>query len=214
LIEVVISDFGGVVTTPIDASFWAFARQFDIPLETVRAALDARTARDGAHPLHVLEVGAMTEAEFVRGLSEDLAVLGHNGIPTDGFAEAYFGHLRPNMSMIAELRNWKARGLRLAMLTNNVAEWEPHWRAMLPVDELFETVVDSAFVGVRKPDPRIYEITLERLGVEASACVLIDDLAENCAAATELGMHAVHFFNTATTIAAVEQLLRGIPPRA
>jgi putative hydrolase of the HAD superfamily len=80
---------------------------------------------------------------------------------------------------------------------------------MLPVDELFETVVDSGFVGVRKPDRRIYEIVLERLQVEPSACVFIDDLAENCAAATAIGMHAVHFFNTATTIAGVEQVLRG-----
>jgi putative hydrolase of the HAD superfamily len=208
LIEVVITDFGGVLTSPIAASFWAFAHAHDVPLETIRAALDARTARDGAHPLHVLEVGAMTEGDFLAGLADDLRALGHDGVPTDGFAAAYFGHLRPNMSMIAELRTWKARGLRLAMCTNNVAEWEPQWRAMLPVDELFETVVDSAFVGVRKPDRRIYEIVLERLDVEPSACVFIDDLPENCAAATEIGMHAVHFLNTATTIAGVEDALR------
>jgi putative hydrolase of the HAD superfamily len=209
VIEVVVTDFGGVLTTPIEASFWAFARQYDIPLETLRDALAARAAREGANPLHVLEVGGMTEVEFARGLADDLAALGHEGIPTDGFGAAYFGHLRPNMSMLAELRTWKARGLRLALCTNNVAEWEPHWRAMLPVDELFETVVDSGFVGVRKPDRRIYEIVLERLQVEPSACVFIDDLAENCAAATAIGMHAVHFFNTATTIAGVEQVLRG-----
>ena len=52
----------------------------------------------------------------------------------------------------------------MALLTNNVREWEPRWRAMLPVDEIFETVVDSAFVGCRKPDPEIYGITLERIG--------------------------------------------------
>ena len=59
----------------------------------------------------------------------------------------------------------------MAILTNNVREWEPLWRAMLPVDEIFELVVDSAFVGMRKPDPRIYELTLERLGLRAAtAC--------------------------------------------
>lgn len=208
MIEVIVSDFGGVVTSPIEASFWAFAHDHELPLETIRAALDARMARDGVHPLAALEIAAITEADFLEGLAADLADLGHPDVPTAGFAAAYFGHLRPNMSLIAELHSWKARGLRLAMCTNNVAEWEPHWRAMLPVDELFEAVVDSAFVGVRKPDPRIYEIVLERLDVPASACVFIDDLAVNCAAATAIGMHAVHFFNTATTIAAVEQALR------
>ena len=53
----------------------------------------------------------------------------------------------------------------MAMLTNNVREWEPLWRSMLPVDEIFETVVDSGFVGCRKPESRIYEMTLERIGL-------------------------------------------------
>ena len=63
------------------------------------------------------------------------------------------------------------------MLTNNVREWEPLWRSMLPVDEIFEIVVDSGFVGCRKPEARIYEMTLERLGLPAEACLFVDDLA-------------------------------------
>ena len=67
--------------------------------------------------------------------------------------------------MIDFVRELRGRGVRAALLTNNVREWEPLWRAKLPeVDELFEVVVDSAFVGLRKPDPAIYELTLERLG--------------------------------------------------
>ena len=80
-------------------------------------------------------------------------------------------------------------GYRMAMLTNNVREWEPIWRAKLPVDEIFETVVDSAFVGMRKPDREIYELTLERLdGIAAAECLFIDDTEVNCEAARELGM--------------------------
>ena len=83
------------------------------------------------------------------------------------------------------------------MLTNNVREWEPLWRAMLPVDEIFELVVDSAFVGLRKPDPAIYELTLRRLrehdaealgDLEFSECVFIDDTEVNCDAARDLGI--------------------------
>ena len=67
--------------------------------------------------------------------------------------------------MIDFVRELRGRGVRAALLTNNVREWEPLWRAKLPeIDELFEVVVDSAFVGLRKPDPAIFELTLERLG--------------------------------------------------
>ena len=67
------------------------------------------------------------------------------------------------------------------MLTNNVREWEPLWRAKLPVDEIFETVVDSAFVGMRKPDHEIYELTLDRLdGIDAEECLFVDDIELNC----------------------------------
>ena len=92
------------------------------------------------------------------------------------FSETYFKALKPNEPMIELMRELKADGYRMALLTNNVREWEPTWRSMLPVDEIFELVVDSAFVGCRKPEPQIYEITLERLGLPGSACLFIDDV--------------------------------------
>ena len=81
------------------------------------------------------------------------------------------------------MRDLKGRGYRMALLTNNVREWEPLWRAMLPVDEIFEVVVDSAFVGIRKPEPEIYELTLERLGggIGARECLFVDDVEDNVA---------------------------------
>ena len=117
------------------------------------------------------------------------------------FAERYFAHLQPNEPMIAFLRELRDRGYRLAMLTNNVREWEPRWRAMLPVDELFEVVVDSAFVGLRKPDPAIYRLTCDRLGVAPDRCLFVDDVEVNCTAAADLGMAAVVFRSTAQAIA-------------
>ena len=97
--------------------------------------------------------------------------------------------------MIELVRELRGDGIRAALLTNNVREWEPLWRAKLPeIDELFEVVVDSAFVGLRKPDPAIYSLTLERLGgVAAERCVFVDDLEVNCDTARELGMTAVRF---------------------
>jgi HAD superfamily hydrolase (TIGR01509 family) len=80
---------------------------------------------------------------------------------------------------------------------------------MLPVDEIFDVVVDSAWVGVRKPDREIYEITLERLGVPAGAALLLDDIELNCTAARELGMGAVWFRDNAQAIAEIEAALAG-----
>jgi putative hydrolase of the HAD superfamily len=79
----------------------------------------------------------------------------------------------------------------MALVTNNVREWEARWRAMAPIDDIFELVIDSAQVGMRKPDPEIYELTVRRLGVPASACLFVDDLERNCAAAREAGMQAI-----------------------
>jgi putative hydrolase of the HAD superfamily len=76
------------------------------------------------------------------------------------------------------------------------------------VDELFEVVVDSGFVGMRKPDPGIYELTLERLGgVPAAECAFVDDIDVNCEGARKLGMHPVHFKDAPQAIAEVEAIL-------
>jgi putative hydrolase of the HAD superfamily len=123
------------------------------------------------------------------------------------FSEIYFEALDPNEAMIGLMRELKGRGYRMALLTNNVREWEPLWRAMLPVDEIFELVVDSAFVGMRKPDPEIYALTLERLGLAAGSCLFVDDVAENVAGARELGMAVVQFHSNEQAIPEIEAAL-------
>ena len=126
-----------------------------------------------------------------------------------GFRDTWFETLTPNEPMIELMRSLRERRLRTALLTNNIREWEPHWRAKIPaIDEIFEVIVDSAFVGMRKPDPRIYELTLERLGdVRAEECVFVDDVDVNCAAAEALGMRAVHFTGAERAIGEVESLV-------
>lgn len=204
-IRAVISDFGGVLTNPLFEAFAAWNAHAEVEPERLGLALQAAAEEAGAHPLYELEVGRMTEAEFVAAVEAHLG-----GVKLEGFREIYFEHLHPNEPMIAYLRELRGRGLRMAMLTNNVREWEPLWRAKLPVDEIFEVVVDSAFVGMRKPDPLIYELTLERLGgVRAEECVFIDDLEVNCEAARELGMTAVQFRDAAQAIAEVEAAIGG-----
>jgi putative hydrolase of the HAD superfamily len=206
-IEALVSDFGGVLTTPLVESFAALQGDSGVDLEAVGMAMARVAAEDGANPLFELETGRMTEHDFLgrlgRALSENLG----REVELHGFGERYFANLHPNEELIAYFGSLRERGLRLALLTNNVREWEPLWRAKLPVDELFELVVDSAFVGMRKPDPEIYSLTLERLALPAEACLFLDDIDVNVTTARELGMTGIHFVDTAQAIADISAAL-------
>ena len=200
-IRAVISDFGGVLTNPLWEAFAGWNENVGADPGVLGQALQKAAEERGDHPLYELEKGRLTESEFSAIVQAQLPP----GIELAGFREIYFSHLHANEPMIDLMRRCRDRGLRMAMLTNNVREWEPLWRAKLPVDEIFEVVVDSAFVGMRKPEPEIYELTLERLGdVRAEECVFIDDVDVNCEAARALGMTAVHYRAPEQAIAEVE----------
>ncbi len=206
-IEAVVSDFGGVLTTPLLTSFMAVQDEIGISPENLGKAMRTLTEEDGENPLYKLERGEMAEVDFLARLGDGLEpLLGHRP-ELHRFRETYFEALHPNLPMIELMRELKAEGRRMAMLTNNVREWEPLWRSMLPVDEIFETVVDSGFVGCRKPEPRIYEMTLERLSLPAEACLFIDDLPHNCVGARKAGMTAVHFRDNEQAIAEIRAAL-------
>jgi putative hydrolase of the HAD superfamily len=214
-IEAVVSDFGGVLTTPLMQAFAALQDAKGIPLAQFGAGM-ARAAElaGGAQPLFELEKGTISERQFVAQLSAGLGDVLGRPVDLDGFGDTFFAALHPNEELFAFMRELHGRGYRMAILTNNVREWEQLWRAMLPIDEIFELVVDSAFVGMRKPDAAIYRLLLDRLGLPAEATVFVDDLEVNCEAARALGMHAVRFGSTEQTIADVEALLNGGAPSA
>jgi putative hydrolase of the HAD superfamily len=201
-VRAVISDFGGVLTSPLFESFAAWQRQSGLSFERLGQAMADATERKDLHPLYELEKGTITEAEFLGMLEAELDAR----TSLSGMRDVYFEHLHPNPAMIDLMRELRGRGLRMALLTNNVREWEPHWRAKLPeIDEIFEVVVDSAFVGMRKPDREIYELTLERLGdgLAAGECLFVDDVDVNCETARSLGMRAVHYVDANQAIAEI-----------
>jgi len=208
-IKAVISDFGGVLTTPLLHSFAAFQDRTGISAETLGRAMQVIAEREGAHPLFELEMGRISEADYLEKMADALEPeLGHRPQMV-GFKEIFFEALDPNEPMIALMRELGADGRRMAMLTNNIREWEPLWRAKLPVDEIFELVVDSAFVGMRKPDPAIYELMVERLGegIAAGNCLFVDDVLVNIEAARDLGMAAVHFRDNDQAIPEIRRAL-------
>jgi putative hydrolase of the HAD superfamily len=204
--DVLICDFGGVLTTPLQEGFLAYQDESGVSLEELGKAMGRAADEHGEHPLFVLERGEITEAEFRARIESHL----EDGFDLARLRALYFERLDPNRAMIDFVRGLRGRGVRTALLTNNVREWEPLWRSKLPeVDELFEVVVDSAFVGLRKPDHAIFELTLERLGgVPPERCVFVDDLDVNCDAARELGMAAVRFENAERAIPEIEAFLR------
>ena len=206
MIRALICDFGGVLTSPIAEGFLAYQEESGVTVEQLGVAMRRSTEEHGEPPLFALERGEISEQEFGRRLGAHL----EPGFDLPRLRELYFERLRPNRPMIDYVGRLRRGGLRTALCTNNVQEWEPLWRAKLPeLDDVFEVVVDSGFVGTRKPERRIYELTLERLGggLGFEDCVLVDDLEPNCDAARALGMKAVRFEDAGQAIAELKAML-------
>lgn len=141
-----------------------------------------------------LERGEIDFAQYLEAMiAQAPAVLGK---PLDLDAYSRFMALSApgvHWMVVQHIRTLRSRGLRIGLLTNNVKEFGDHWRSSFPVEELFDVVVDSSHVGMRKPEREIYELTCERLGIAPSEAVFVDDNADNIDAAAAMGMATVHF---------------------
>ena len=207
MIKAIVTDFGGVLTLPLNEAFARAHAELGIPIDALGQAMRHAAERDGEPPIYRLERGQMTDAEFMATLGESLeAVLGH-AVDLDGYGDRLMSELTPNQPLLDYYRRLRdERGLRLAICTNNVREWQPKWLPTIPGD-LFELIVDSGFEGTRKPEPEIYAIVLQRLVLPGDACVFVDDLEVNVTGAREAGMHGVHFRDTAQAVAEIDALV-------
>jgi putative hydrolase of the HAD superfamily len=208
MIRGVISDFGGVLTSPLLGAFERLQQGIDVPAEAYGEAMAHSLARDGVHPLFALERGEVSEGEFIARLERGLEATLGRPVSLHGFGARLMDELHPNHELFDHFRALRRdRGLRFALCTKTVREWEPLWRPKLPIDEVFDVVVDSAFVGTRKPEPEIYAITLERLGLPAEACIFLDDLEVNVEAAREQGMYGIVYRDNARALVELASLL-------
>ena len=185
-----IFDVGGVLSTTGRHS--DFARRFPPEhRETATRLLIGDYGDDGDHPWHRLERGEITLAEnrALNRVALEAAGVPLPPPPPEGAATTIEFTL--NEPVVALVHDLRAAGLRLGVLTNNVAEFREHWRRMLPFDELFDDVVDSHEVGLRKPNAAIYRLALERLGATAERAAFLDDVPTNVTAAQSVGMLAV-----------------------
>lgn len=211
-LDAAIFDMGGVLTTPIMPSFTRFERSLGIPEGALTGIFLEHYAVTGVeHDFHALERGEITEAEYYRRL--ELLLRERTGLevslPADPAAvrRGLLGNVRRNEEMIEAARRIAAC-YPTGVVTNNVREWGG-WRDLYPM-EIFQVVVDSCEVGVRKPDPEIFRIACERLGVAPARTAFVDDIKENADAARRLGMRAILFTETEPVLAE----LRALFPRA
>ncbi|MFW0785149.1 HAD family phosphatase [Gordonia sp. CPCC 206044] len=195
----VFFDFGGVLSPPIDDLFVEYERKTGIAPDDLKAAMAGVADQLGVAVLAPVELGLLSEAEWVRRLHAWLLARDIDVSRSElEFGRQWFaGHVvnRAVRDLVFRVRE---AGYRVGILTNNVREWEPYWRAMVALDDHVDVIVDSYDVGVRKPDSAIFDLAAERIGVGPSSAVLIDDLAENCAAARSAGWGAVQFVDNRT----------------
>ena len=188
-------DYGGVLTTDIWAAFGEFCESVGLEPDRVKALF--RDDPEALALLRGLETGELDEAEFEPRFAALLGVGDH-----DGLIGRLFAGLGPDEAMIGAIRAARTSDIRTGLITNS---WGLGIYQRAPVD-LFDATVISGEVGMHKPQPEIYRLACERLGVEPPAAVFVDDLRENVAGAEAVGMTAVLHRHTAATIAELEEL--------
>ena len=186
-IEAVLFDFGGVFTeSPFLAAHEAGV-ELGIDVDVAFDLCFGSYHDDGDHPWHRLERGEMTLEDARRALRTMAADRGYDVDPVDFLMRlARDDHQREEV--VQRALAVKGRGVRTACVTNNILEFGEGWRSLVPVDELFDAVVDSCHAGVRKPDPRIYQLALDAVDATPEVAVFLDDHPANVAAAEALGI--------------------------
>ena len=192
-------DFGGVLTTNVFASFQQFCEAEGITPDAVRRAF---LGDDGGRELLFdLELGRLDEPEFERGFAE---LLGLGPERAEGMIDRLFAGMKPDRAMEMAVVAAHRQGIRTGMVSNSWGHGR-YDRDRFP--ELFDGVVISGEEGIRKPDPKIYELGAERIGLPPDQVVFVDDLPGNLKPARELGMGTVHHVRAEETIPQLEDLL-------
>jgi putative hydrolase of the HAD superfamily len=190
-------DFGGVLTTNMWDGFDEFCRAEGIEQGRVRELF--KHEPEALADLRLLETGQLEPAEFERRFGARLGVA-----QTEGLITRLFAAVRPEDRLIAAVRAARASGVRTALISNS---WGTSIYDPEALEGLFDVVVISGEVGLHKPQPEIYRLAADRLGVDAAACVFVDDLRENVRGAEAVGMTAILHRDPEATVATLEELL-------
>ena len=201
-----ITDWGGVLTVGLREAFdeWATAEQID-PADYVSVMREwfGRSPLEAVYnPVHALEKGELEVPHFEEHLAQALSERAGRSVPAAGLVQRMLTYFRHSPDMMSLMRRAKSQGIRTALLSNS---WGMNYPADL-FDGMFDALVISGEVGMRKPDREIYEYALRAIDLPASECVFIDDLLPNVIAAREVGIVTIHHTDYATTAAELDVL--------
>jgi putative hydrolase of the HAD superfamily len=192
----VLFDFGGVLTTPVWDSFASFCRTEGLDPDAIKNLF--RTDPEALKDLRGLETGTLSESEFEATFGKRLGLEN-----PDGLIDSMFAGMKPLEPMVEAVRRIRVSDLLTGLVSNS---WSTaHYDREL-LAELFDAVVISAEVGLHKPQPEIYLLAAERLGIEPAQCLFVDDLKENCEGAEAVGMTAIRHREVSETIARLAEL--------
>jgi putative hydrolase of the HAD superfamily len=197
MVDGLLVDFGGVLTTSVWDSFSAFCRLEGLAEDRLRRLFREDPAALGL--LRRLEVGGIAEDEFAEEFGRLLGITDHEGL-----IDRLFAKMEPQEEMLTALRRARAAGIKTAMVSNSWGHGQ-YDRSLF--GELFDGVVISGEVGLHKPEPEIFELAARTIAVTPEACIFVDDLRENCAGAEEVGMTAILHRGPASTLPELEKLL-------
>ena len=192
-------DFGGVLTTNVFDSFRTFCADEELDPDTIKQLF--REDPRALECVRGLERGELTEAQFADRFGELLEL---DEARRDGLVDRMFGLITPDDEMVEALRRARAQGVRTGLISNSMGAGR-YDRSTFP--ELFDGVVISGDEGMHKPEPAIYELGAERVGLPPADCVFVDDLRENCEGAEAVGMTAVLHRGAERTLPRLEELL-------
>lgn len=190
-------DFGGVLTTDVFQSFREFCEREGIDPDTVKRLF--REDPEALKLLRRLERGEIDEEDFSKRFGAKMGVE-----DTDGLVERMFAGMHPDEAMLDAVRRARMAGVRTGLVSNS---WGAGRYDRSSFDELFDGIVISGEVGLNKPEPEIFEMAADRLGLAASECVFVDDLRENCEGAEGVGMTGLLHRDTEQTLPELERLL-------
>ncbi|MGV3759225.1 MAG: HAD family hydrolase [Actinomycetota bacterium] len=197
-VRAVLFDFAGVLTS---SPWGAMTAAGGGDLELLIGAYD----EDGDHPWHRVERGELSIAEWAAEVAEEAARRG--GTVDFSVLQQLLGEMTVHQQVVDRIRQLRAEGYRTALVTNNVREASGTWRGLIPLDELFDVVVDSCEVGMRKPNPAIFQHALDLLGSSPAEAVFLDDHPGNVAGAKVAGLAGIHVVDPDEALEELDRLL-------
>ncbi|WP_333609769.1 HAD-IA family hydrolase [Pantoea piersonii] len=211
-IKIIWFDFGGVLSPPITELYRHYYLKTGIKPASLQKAMNEIAKEMNMDGLAPLEKGILSERDWGRKIRYKLLEL-FPGIDLsradlEHFGKQWFKDVLPNQKMISFFNSVKQSKLMAGILTNNVIEWEPHWKKIIEVSSKADFIIDSCKIGYRKPEKEIFHIAVDKAGVLPSECLLIDDLMVNCIAAEQNGWNAIQYIRTENVINKIELLLK------